>query len=160
MQVNGFLGTVGARLEELNIKIPDYVAPAANYVPYVITGNLAFISGQVALQDGKIVYAGKLGDQFTVEDGQKAARICALNILSQLKQACGGDLDRVKRCVKLGVFVNSTSDFIDQHKVGNGASDLIVEIFGDKGKHARAAIGCSSLPRGTAVEIEAVFELE
>jgi len=152
-------GTIDARLAELGITIPQAPIPAANYVPWVVTGNTVFIAGQVPFQDGKLSHIGKLGDAYAVEDGQACARIVAINILAQLKAACGGDLDKVTRCVKLGGFVNCTPDFTDQPKVVNGASDLIVEIFGDKGKHARFAVGAPSLPFDVAVEIDAVFEI-
>ncbi len=152
-------GAIDARLAELGIEIPEAPLPAANYVPWVVTGNLVFIAGQVPFQDGKLSHIGKLGDAFAVEDGQACARIVAINILAQLKAACGGDLDRVTRCVKLGGFVNSTPDFTDQPKVINGASDLIVAIFGDRGKHARFAVSTTSLPFDVAVEIDAVFEV-
>ncbi len=147
------------RLNQLGIKLPDYNPPAANYIPYVITGNLVFISGQVCIQDGKIAYKGKLGSKYNIEEGQKAARICALNVLSQLKHACNGDFAKMKRCIKLTVFVNSIDEFTDQHLVANGASDLLVEVFGEQGRHARSAVGCASLPRNTTVEVEAIFEL-
>ena len=124
-----------------------------------MTGNLVFIAGQVPFKEGKLSHVGKLGGAFSVEDGQACARIVAINILAQLKAACGGDLDRVTRCVKLGGFVNSTPDFTDQPKVINGASNLIVEIFGDRGKHARFAVSAPSLPFDVAVEIDAVFEV-
>jgi len=152
-------GTIDARLAELGITIPDAPTPAANYVPWVVTGNTVFIAGQVPFQGGELSHIGKLGDKYTVEDGQACARIVAINILAQLKAACGGDLDKVTRCVKLGGFVNCTPDFTDQPKVVNGASDLIVEIFGDKGKHARFAVGAPALPFDVAVEIDAVFEI-
>ncbi|MCY4396374.1 MAG: RidA family protein [Rhodospirillaceae bacterium] len=152
-------GAIDARLAELGIEIPEAPLPAANYVPWVVTGSLVFIAGQVPFQDGKLSHIGKLGDAFTVEDGQACARIVAINILAQLKAACGGDLDRVTRCVKLGGFVNSMPDFTDQPKVINGASDLIVAIFGDRGKHARFAVSAPSLPFDVAVEIDAVFEV-
>jgi enamine deaminase RidA (YjgF/YER057c/UK114 family) len=125
----------------------------------VQAGNLVFISGQVPIKDGKFQYQGKLGDGMSLEDAQAAARLCAINIVAQAKAACGGDLDRVKRVVKLTGFVNSTGDFTDQPKVVNGASDLMVEVFGDKGKHARAAVSAASLPAGVAVEVEAVVEI-
>lgn len=153
-------GTIDARLAELGITIPNAPVPAANYVPWVITGKTVFIAGQVPFQDGKLSHIGKLGGTYAVEDGQACARIVAINILAQLKAACGGDLDKVTRCVKLGGFVNCTPDFTDQPKVVNGASDLIVEIFGDKGKHARFAVGAPALPFDVAVEIDAVFEIE
>ncbi len=153
-------GAIDARLEELDITIPDAPTPAANYVPWVVTGKTVFIAGQVPFQNGELSHIGKLGDKFSVEDGQTCARIVAINILAQLKAACGGDLDRVSRCVKLGGFVNCTPDFADHPKVVNGASNLIVEIFGDKGKHARFAVGAPSLPFNVAVEIDAVFEIK
>jgi enamine deaminase RidA (YjgF/YER057c/UK114 family) len=152
-------GTIDARLKELGIEIPAAAAPAANYVPYAISGKLVFIAGQITNKDGKPQYIGKVGREFGVEEGQAAARLCALNILAQLKDACGGDLDKVARCVRLGGFVNAPPEFGDQPKVINGASDLIVQVFGDKGKHARAAVGVGSLPRGVAVEVDAIFEL-
>lgn len=152
-------GKIDARLTELGITLPPAPAPAANYVPYVVTGNLVFISGQVAVAPGE-KHLGKLGSELTVEQGQKAARACALNILAQLREACGGDLDRVRRCVKLGGFVNCVPNFADMPKVVNGASDLMVEVFGDAGRHARFAVGAPNLPAGFAVEVDAVFEIE
>ena len=152
-------GTIDARLAELGIEIPEAAAPVANYVGFVQSGNLVFVSGQVTLKDGSPQYIGKLGDSISVEDGQAAARLCAINIIAQVKAACGGDLDRVQRVVKLGGFVNSTPDFTDQPKVINGASDLMVEVFGDKERHARAAVSAGSLPLGVSVEVEAVVEI-
>ena len=152
-------GRIDARLAELKLELPKAAAPVANYVPVVIVGNLAFLSGQVTAWNGEFKFRGKLGRDFSIEQGQEAARICALNIIAQLKAALGGDLDRVKRCVRLGVFVNSMPDFTDQPKVGNGASDLLVQIFGDAGKHARTAIGTNALPVDVAVEIDAIFEI-
>ncbi|TNE37427.1 MAG: RidA family protein [Alphaproteobacteria bacterium] len=152
-------GTIDARLDELGITLPEPVAPVASYVPFVITGNLVFVSGQVPIENGKLPYIGKLGADISLEDGQAAARLCAINILTQVKEACGGDLDRVVRCVKLGGFVNSVPEFGDQPKVINGASDLIVEVLGDKGTHARAAVGAPALPFNVAVEVDAVFEI-
>ncbi len=145
-------------LADLGITLPDAPAPAANYVPYVRTGNLVYISGQISMgPDGMI--KGKLGEDMSVEEGQKAARQCAINLITQLHSACGGDLNKLNRVVKLNGFVNSTLDFTDHPKVVNGASDLMVAVFGDKGKHARAAVGCSSLPLGVAVEVEGIFEI-
>ncbi len=149
-------GEIDARLQELGIELPQAAAAVANYVPYVVTGNLVFVSGQVTIENGEFKYRGKLGSDLSVEQGQEAARLCALNIIAQLKDACGGDLDRVQRVVKLGGFVNSTPDFKDQPKVINGASDLMVEVFGDRGKHARAAVSAGALPVGVAVEVDAV----
>lgn len=152
-------GKIDARLRDLGIEIPDPVAPMANYVGHVRTGDLVFVAGQVPIVAGKIHYVGKLGGEISLDDGQAAARICAINIIGQLKAACGGDLDRVQRIVKLGGFVNSTPDFTQQPQVVNGASDLMVEVFGERGKHARAAVSSASLPAGVAVEIDAVAEI-
>ncbi len=152
-------GKVDARLAELGIKVPEAAAPVANYVGHLRTGNLVFISGQVPLVDGAFKFQGKVGAEFSVEEGQEAARICAINIIAQLKAACGGDLDRVQRIVKLGGFVNSTPEFTDQPKVINGASDLMVAVFGDAGKHTRAAVSAGALPLGVAVEVDAIAEI-
>ena len=152
-------GQIDARLAELGIEVPDAVAPVANYVGHVVTGNLVFVSGQVPIAGGQPQYVGKLGAEISLEEGQAAARLCAVNIIAQLKAACGGDLDRVVRVIKLGGFVNSTPEFTDQPKVVNGASDLMVEVFGDKGRHSRAAVSAGSLPMGVAVEVDAVAEI-
>ena len=152
-------GTIDNRLHDLGITLSDPATPAANYVPYVVTGNLVFISGQVPVDKTGLPYCGKVGDDISQEDAVKAARLCGINILAALRQACGGDLDRVTRCVKLGGFVNGTPDF-DQHPaVINGCSDLMVDVFGDAGKHARFALGAGNLPFNVAVEIDAVFEI-
>lgn len=151
---------IDTKLAALGITLPASVMPAANYVPYAITGNLVSISGQLPMKDGKPQDIGKVGREFSVEQGQGTARLCGINILSHLKAACGGDLSKVKRCVRLGVFVNSTEDFVDQPKVANGISDMMVEIFGkDIGSHSRAAVGVAQLPFGVAVEVEALFEI-
>jgi enamine deaminase RidA (YjgF/YER057c/UK114 family) len=153
-------GKIDARLAELGITLPPAAAPAANYVPTVRSGNLVFVAGQVTFDaKGERQFIGKLGREFTVEQGQQAARLCALNVLAQMKAALGGDLDRIVRCVRVGGFVNAVPDFADHPKVINGASDLFVQVLGDAGKHARAAIGCGSLPLGVATEVEAVFEV-
>ncbi len=152
-------GTIDSKLAELGIELPQASAPAANYVPYTISGNNVYISGQVPVSDGELKFIGKLGEDHDVDSGYQAARLCGLNIIAQLKAACGGDLDRVVRCLKLGGFVNSTADFGDQPKVINGASDLMVEVFEDKGKHARFAVSAASLPFCVAVEVDAVFEI-
>ena len=144
----------------LGLTIPEPTIPVANYVPYVISGKHVFISGQIPMQSGQIGFVGKLGREFSVEQGQEAARICGLNILALIRHACGGNLERVVRCVRLGGFVNGTDDFTDQPQVVNGASDLMVAVFGERGRHARAAVGANSLPRGVAVEVDAVFEIE
>lgn len=152
-------GTIDKRLGELGIDLPAANAPAGNYVPFVRTGDLLFISGQIPVVDGKPAFIGALGAEFSVEDGAAAARICTLSILAQAREALGGDLDRVVRCVKLSGFVASTPDFTDHPKVINGASDLLIEVFGEAGRHARAAVGMSALPLGVAVEVEAIFEV-
>jgi len=152
-------GEVDARLAELGIEVPEAPAAVANYVGYVRSGNLVFVSGQVPLVDGAFKFQGKVGAEFSIEEGQEAARICAINIIAQLKAACGGDLDRVRRIVKLGGFVYSTPEFTDQPKVINGASDLMVAVFGDAGRHSRAAVSAGALPLGVAVEVDAVAEI-
>jgi enamine deaminase RidA (YjgF/YER057c/UK114 family) len=153
-------GKIEARLAELGLELPAAAAPAANYVPYAVSGNLVFVAGQITVWNGEFKYQGTVGDDLSVEEGVEAAKICALNIIAQVKAACGGDLDRVKRIVKLGGFVNSTADFIQQPAVINGASDLMVAVFGDAGKHARAAVSAPSLPLGVGVEIDAIVEIE
>ena len=151
-------GRIETALAELGVTLPDAPAPAANYVPYVITGNTVYVSGQISIDaDGLIT--GKLGDDMSAEDGAAAARVCAINLLAQVKAACGGDLDRLTRVVKLTGFVNSTAGFTDQPKVINGASDFLGEALGDAGRHARSAVGVASLPLGVAVEIEGIFEI-
>jgi enamine deaminase RidA (YjgF/YER057c/UK114 family) len=152
-------GRIDNLLAEKKIELPKAASPVANYVPVVIAANLAYVAGQVTVWNGEFKYQGKLGKDFDVAAGQQAARICGLNILAQLRGALDGDLDRVKRCVKLNVFVNSLADFTDQPKVANGVSDLMVEVFGDAGKHARAAVGVNVLPLNVAVEVDAVFEV-
>lgn len=151
---------VDARLAELGLTIPDAPAPAANYVPYTVTGNLVFVSGQVPFVDGKLTATGRIGDNASPEDGYEQARICAINLIAQVKAACGGDLDRVTRVVKLGGFVASADDFNGQPGVINGASDLMVEVFGDAGRHARFAVGTNALPLGCLVEVDGVFEID
>lgn len=151
-------GTIDARLNELNITLPPATAPVANYVPVTRTGNLLFVSGQVSLADGAPI-VGKLGENMDVAQGAVAAEKCALAIIAQVQKALDGDLDRVVQIVKLTGFVNSTGDFTEQPKVINGASDLMVEVFGDKGRHSRAAVSAAALPLGVAVEIEAIVEV-
>ncbi len=153
------MSTFETRLATLGVTLPDAPAPAANYVPWVRSGNTVFVSGQVPMRDGAFII-GKLGDDTTVEQGAEAAKICAISLLAQVKAACGGDLDRLKRVVKLTGFVNSTGDFTDQPKVINGASDFLVEALGDAGRHSRSAVSAASLPFGVAVEIEGIFEIE
>ena len=152
-------GRIDARLKELGLELPQPAAPIANYVGYTASGNLVTVSGQICIWGGTLRYVGKLGAGISIVDGQQAARLCALNVLAQVKAAAGGDLDRVKRVLRVGGFVNCTPDFTDMPQVVNGASDLMVEVFGDAGRHARAAVGVSSLPGGVAVEIEATVEL-
>ena len=154
------MGKIDNRLAELGIVLPSPAKPVANYVGWVRTGNLVFTAGQVTLADGKLQYIGKVGAEISVEDAHKAARLCAINVLAQLHEACGGDLDRVKRIVKLVGFVNGVPAFSDHPKVINGASDLMVDVFGEAGKHARSAVGAGSLPLGVSVEVEAVAEIE
>lgn len=151
---------IETRLQALNIQLPQISAPVANYLGYVRTGNLLIISGQLPMVDGKIICQGQLGKDVSISNGQAAAKQCAINILAQAKSACGGDLNKVAKLVRLGGFVNAAPDFQDHAQVINGASDFVCEVLGDKGKHARAAVGCSSLPFGAAVEVEAIFELE
>ncbi|OEJ68094.1 RidA family protein [Magnetovibrio blakemorei] len=153
------MSTIDARLTELGLTLPQAAAPAANYVPFVRTGNLVVISGQITLENGVLKYVGRVGEDFTTEQAYEAAKLCGLNLIAQLKAACDGDLDRVTRVVRLGGFVNCTADFTEQPKVINGASDLMAEVFGEKGKHARAAVGVNTLPLGVAVEIEGLFEI-
>lgn len=150
---------IETRLAELGLALPDSPAPAANYVPYVITGNLVFVSGQVS-QDADGLVKGVLGDDMTVEEGAAAAKLCGLSLLAQAKAACGGDLSKLKRVVKLTGFVNSTKEFGDQPKVVNGCSDLLVEVLGDAGRHSRSAVSAGALPFGVAVEIEGIFEIQ
>jgi enamine deaminase RidA (YjgF/YER057c/UK114 family) len=153
------MSLIESRLKELGVTLPSPPMPVASYVPCTISGNIVFVSGQIPIADGAIKYIGKLGVDVPLEAGQAAAQLCAINILAQLKAAIG-DLDRVTRCLKLGVFVNAAPDYTQQPEVANGASDLIAAVFGDAGKHARAAVGVGSLPRGVAVEVEAVFEIK
>ncbi|MDD7969667.1 RidA family protein [Roseinatronobacter alkalisoli] len=149
---------IETRLSELGLTLPDAPAPAANYVPFVQSGALVFVSGQISTgADGLI--CGKLGADMDIAQGTAAAKSCALALIAQLRVACGGDLTRLKRVVKLTGFVNCTADFTDQPKVVNGASDLMVAVFGEAGRHARVAVGAPSLPLGVAVEIDGIFEI-
>jgi enamine deaminase RidA (YjgF/YER057c/UK114 family) len=151
-------GQIEERLAELGVSLPDAPPPGANYVPYVTVGDIVYVSGQVSMADGAFV-TGKLGADMDVAAGAAAARSCAISLLAQVKAACGGDLDRLVRVVKLTGFVNSTADFGDQPKVINGASDFLVEALGDAGRHSRSAVSAASLPFGVAVEIEGVFQI-
>lgn len=147
-------------LNRLGITLPDAPAPAANYVPYVVAGNMVYVSGQLPLVDGKLTVTGHVGKNVSTEEAAAQARLSAINLLAQLKAACGGELSRVKQVVKLGGFVACTDDFTDQPEVINGASDLMVEVFGDAGRHARFAVGSNTLPRGTCVEVEGTFLID
>ena len=148
-----------SKIKELSIQLPSAANPVGSYVATKISGKLLFISGQISMNEKGELIKGKIGKDLSKEDGYKAAKRCALNIVSQAKKACGGDLSKIKSCVKLTGFVNSTDDFIDQPQVINGASDLIASIFGDAGMHTRAAVSTNSLPLGVAVEVDAIFEL-
>ncbi len=152
------MSTIEDRLAEAGVTLPDAPAPAANYVPYVRSGDLLFVSGQISQGPDGLV-RGRLGADMAVETGREAARLCAIALLAQVRAACEGDLSRLVRVVKLGGFVNSTPDFTDQPEVIDGASAFLVEILGDAGRHARAAVSAAALPRGVAVEIEGVFEV-
>ena len=147
------------KIKELKINLPEAKAPVGSYVATKITGNLLFISGQISMSDKGELIKGKLGRELKTEDGYNAARRCGLSIISQVLKACKGDLSRIKSCVKLTGFVNSTEDFIEQPKVINGASDIIASVFGDAGMHTRAAVSTNSLPLGVSVEVDAIFEL-
>lgn len=150
--------SISEKLAELGVSLPDAPAPAANYVPFVQVGSTVYVSGQISNgPDGLII--GKLGAGMSVEEGAAAARSCAIALLAQVKAACDGDIERLVRVVKLTGFVNSTGDFTDQPKVINGCSDFLVEVLGDKGRHARSAVSAPSLPLGVAVEIEGIFEV-
>ena len=151
-------GNIEKKLSELGIVLAPPAAPVANYVPFVRTGNLLMVSGQICLDNGKLVAKGQLGAGISVEDGQKAARACAINLLAQVKAAVG-DLDKVARVVRLGGFVNSAPGFLDGPKVMNGASDVMVAVFGEKGRHARTTVGVAALPLDAAIEVEALFEV-
>ena len=152
-------GEIEARLKALDLVLPEVAAPVADYVSYLHLNGQLVIAGQLPLRDGKIAVAGTLGDGVDVPQGQEAARLCALNILAQAKAALG-DLDRIVQCLRLNGFVNSAPDFVDHPKVINGASELIVKVLGNKGKHTRIAVGCASLPLGAAVEIDAIFAVD
>lgn len=149
-----------SRIAEFNLELPNPAAPAATYVPYRIHNNVVYISGQLPMWNGELKFVGKVGNEFSLEQGQEAARLCALNIIAQLKHACEGNLDRVECCIRLGGFVNCPDSFTDQPKVINGASELMIQVFGEKGLHARAAVGVNTLPLGVAVEIDAMFALK
>ncbi len=149
---------IDTKLAELGLSLPEAAAPVAAYVSVVEAGGMLFLSGQLPFRDGQLV-KGRLGEDVSLEDGQDAAKLCGLMVVAQIRKALDGDLSRVKRIVKLGVFVNSAADFTDQAKVANGASELMVALFGDAGRHARSAVGVPVLPLGAAVEIDAIVEI-
>ncbi|MBO9472818.1 MULTISPECIES: RidA family protein [unclassified Shimia] len=152
------MSEIEAKLSELGVTLPDVAAPAANYVPYVVVGDMVYVSGQIS-QNAEGLILGKVGADLDTEAGAAAAKTCAIGLLAALKSACGGDIDRLVRVVKLVGFVNSTADYTEQPKVINGASDFLVEALGDKGRHARSAVSAGALPLGVAVEIEAIFQI-
>lgn len=152
-------GRIDARLQELGVTLPKVSPPVANYVPYVVSGNFAYIAGQLAFQDGELMHPGQVPTDVSVEDAQAAARQCAINLIASLQAACDGDLDRVQRCVQLQGFVASADDFHEQSQVVNGASDFMVEVFGDAGRHARMAVGTNALPLDASVEVAGVFAI-
>lgn len=151
--------TIDSRLAALGITLPEAAAPAANYVPYVISGNLLYLSGQLPMEGGKVAVLGLVGSDVALPDAQRAAELCAINILAQAKSALGGDLSRITRVIKLNGFVASAPGFVEQHLVINGASNLIANVLGEAGKHARAAVGMAALPLNASVEIDAILEI-
>ncbi len=151
-------GQIEARLAELGVTLGEATAPAANYVPFVQVGETLFVSGQISMENGQMI-TGKVGADMSVEDGAAAAKVCAINLLAQVKAACGGDLDKLVRVVKLTGFVNSTPDFTEQPKVINGCSDFLVEALGERGRHSRSAVSAGALPFNVAVEIEGIFQI-
>lgn len=146
-------------LADMGITLPDVSLPAANYVPTMVSGNLLFVSGQLPMQDGKPQFIGKVGREFTIEQGQACAKLCGINILAHVQKALGGDLSRIVKLVRMGIFVNAPDDFTSHPTVANGVSDMMVALFGEAGKHARFAVGVSGLPFGVAVEVDATFEI-
>lgn len=153
------MSEIETRLQQWDLTLPEPATYVANYVPYVVSGPLVFVSGQIPFLNGVKGHFGRLGENMTIEQGQKAAQACGLNLLAQVLAAVGGDEKKIVRCVKVGGFVNCTADFGDQPSVVNGASDVIVQALGDRGKHARFAVGAPSLPFGVAVEVDAIFEI-
>jgi enamine deaminase RidA (YjgF/YER057c/UK114 family) len=153
------MSAVASKLTDLGIELPQVSLPAANYVPTQTLGNTLVVSGQLPMKDGKPQFVGKVGREFSIEEGQECARLCGVNILAHVKNAVGGDWSKIVKLVRLGVFVNAPDDFTDHPKVANGVSDMMVALFGDAGKHARAAVGVSGLPFGVAVEVEAIFQI-
>lgn len=153
------MGRIDTRLAELGLVLPTPSVPAAAYIPWQRVGDLVFVAGQIPVRDGERQFIGKVGREFSIQDAQEAARLVVLNILAHVRSACDGDLDRVARIVRLGVFVNCTPEFVHHPQVANGASDVLVALFGDAGRHTRAAVGAPSLPFDVAVEIDAIIEL-
>lgn len=153
------MSKIAQKIKELGLEIPQAATPVANYVGFVKSGNQIIVSGQLPIRNGAVKYTGKVGSEVSIDDAVLAAKLCAINIIAQLDAALDSNLDKVKRCVKLGIFVNAEPNFTDHPKVANGASDLMVEIFEEKGKHARAATGAGSLPLDAAVEVDAIFEI-
>ncbi len=151
--------TIENRLKELGIELPDNNPPAANYIPYSKVGNLVFLAGQTCKWNGVLQYAGKVGKEYNLEQAKEAARLCGLNVIMQIKAACGGNLELVKKCVRINVFINCTDDFADHATVANGISDLMVAVFGENGKHVRTSSGSNALPSHTTVEVDAIFEV-
>ncbi len=154
------MSAVAQKLTDMGIELPVVSLPAANYLPTQFIGNSLIVSGQLPMKDGKPQFVGKVGREFTIEEGQDCARLCGVNILAHVKNAVGGDWSRVVKLVRMGIFVNAPDDFTDHPKVANGVSDMMVALFGENGKHARAAVGVSGLPFGVAVEVEAIFEIK
>lgn len=150
---------IESRLAELGILLPSQAAPAGAYVPYVVAGDLVFISGQLPILDGTVKYTGRIGAELTIQHGYDAARLCGLNLLALARDVCAGDWDRLKKVVKLGGFVQCAPHFTDQPKVLNGASDLMMDVFGEVGRHARVTVGVAALPLGAAVEIDGIFQI-
>jgi enamine deaminase RidA (YjgF/YER057c/UK114 family) len=152
--------SIAERIAELGLALPEAPSPSANYVPYVVTGNLLYVSGQLPLKDGHVAFTGRVGETLTIEDGYASAKLCALNVVAQVSAAVGDRLDRVRRCVNVTVFVNAAHDFAEHPRIANGASDFLVEVFGDRGRHTRATVGMGSLPRVSLTEVQAVFEID
>jgi len=150
--------SIEKKLKTLGLELPDAAAPVAMYTSYTLVNDLIFISGQLPVRNGEIQFVGKIGENLSIEDGQMAAQLCMLNIIAQLKRALNGNLSQIKRCIRLGGFINSTYDLTEHSKIINGASNLIIQLWGEQGQHTRTTIGVSSLPLGASVEIEAIFE--
>ena len=151
------ISTIDQKILDLGIQLPETVSTAAAYLPYVVSGKHIFISGQLPLVAGVVTCKGQVGGKCSLEKAKAGAQVCMINVLAALKEACHGDFDKVQHCIRLGIFVSSAEEFTDQHLVANGASELLVDVFGEEGKHARAAVGVTSLPLGASVEVEALF---